>query len=177
MKMRPETAKILLAQKLESGQLINEELAAILKDIPDNSFVIELGGIGEVAEYLATSKDCDVRLCEETRLYFVFRRSLLPNSSVTEINIDPRLLNYSKPCYDVVIINGPAYLEVARRLAKSLIVNISDLSLERINSAPDNTTVDQPVAEDMVVKKGVEEVSVNPITHNDLHDWDIQEGP
>lgn len=176
MKMRPETAKVLLAQKLESGQLVSEELAAILEEIPDNAFVIELGGIGEVSEYLANSKNCDVRLCEETRLYFVFRRNLLPKSSVTEINIDPRLLNYSKPCYDVVIINGPVYLEIARKLAKSLIVNIGDKSLERIQSAPDNTTVNQPVAEDMATQ----EIAGQPVAQSErdnLHNRDIQEGP
>ena len=173
MKTRPEVEKVKLAQKIAAGQLVNEDVANLLDQVESGSFAIELGGIGAAAEYLAVNKQCSVRLCEETRLYFVFRRSLLPNSSVTEINMDPKLLNYSKPCYDVVIINGPVYLEVARRLAKSLIINIGDFSLERINSAPDNTTVDQPVTKNVVTETTV---TVNPTTYNHILDWGLQEG-
>lgn len=176
MKTRPEVEKVKLAQKIAAGQLVSEDVANLLDQVESGSFVIELGGIGAAAEYLAIAKQCSVRLCEETRLYFVFRRSLLPTSSVTEINMDPKLLNYSKPYYDVVIISSPVYLETARKLAKTLIINTSDLSLERINSAPDNTTIDQPVTEDVAAQETIgQEVAQQEL--DNLHDRVVQEGP
>lgn len=176
MKTRPEVEKVKLAQKIAAGKLVSEDVGTILNQVESGSFVIELGGIGAAAEYLATTKQCNVRLCEETRLYFVFRRNLLPKSTVVEINMDPKLLNYSKPYYDVVIISSPVYLETARKLAKTLIINTSDLSLERVNSAPDNTTVDQPVTEDVATQEITGELAVQQ-DRNDILDWGLQEGP
>lgn len=173
MKMRPETAKSILAQKISAGQLVDEKTANLLNEIKDGARVIELGGIGIVAEYLATTKNCSVRLCEETRLYFVFRRNLLPKSPVIEINMDPRLLNYSKPYYDAVIINGPQYLDAARKLTSSIIFDTELLTIEKVNNAADNIAVDKPVTKNVVSETTV---IVHPDTYNDILNWDIQEG-
>lgn len=173
MKMRPEIAKSILAQKVVNGALVCQKTVSLLGDIK-GKLVIELGGIGAVAEYLSANND--VKLCEETRLYFVYRRHLLPNSTVVEINMDPRLLNYSKPYYDVVIISGPQYLDIARRLSSSIIFDTESLTIEKIESAPDNITVNEPVTKDVVAQEGIEQQK-NKQSDSDLLDRDVQEGP
>lgn len=151
--MRPESAKSVLAAALASCKLIDDDVANLFSDIKSMR-VIELGGIGIIAEYLSAHNE--VRLCEETRLFFVFRRHLLPKSTVIEINVDPRTLKYSKPYYDLVVIHGPAYLEQARMLSRNLIYDASTKTFERVVSATINTEVDQSEPKDVVDTKEFE---------------------
>lgn len=125
------------AQAVKDQRLVDEDMAYILDEIPADSTVLELGGIGFAAEYL--SVNCDVVLCEEHPYAYEYRKHVVPNSDVQFLNLNPQKLNYSKPVYDYIIFTEPEHKEIAEKYAIKGIVNFKKKELIDVVRAGDES--------------------------------------
>lgn len=134
-------------------QLVNPELENVLKNIKKCK-VLEIGGIGIISEYLSLN-DNEVRLCEEDSLYFDYRRQVVPNSKVIELNTNPQQLKAIKSYYDYVIIHSLEYEEVALRMSKNIVYLLDNKDqIEKIyEKSKYNSAINKPVTENTLSKK------------------------
>lgn len=151
-RIRPEIAKSEFLNRLhvKKNLVINPELENHLKDIT-KSRILEIGGIGMLAEYLAR-KGNEVRLCEEDSLFFDYRSHVVPTSTVIRLNTNPQNLKSSKPYYDYVIIHSPEYEDVAKKMCRGTIflVDYND-KIEKIYEQSEyNPQLNEPISKNIV---------------------------
>ena len=153
-----EIQKRKFAEAVKNERLVSEEIAELLENVPEDSVVLEIGGIGFAAEFL--SSNCDVSLCEENPYSYEYRKHIVPNSKVKFINVNPLRLNFSSPVYDYVLISEDIFAEVAKKYASVAVINLS--KKEIINA--DDTRAES-VAE--VQEEEVEHTTERPDTEPD----------
>lgn len=109
---------------LEGNPLVDDETINLLSFINGSQVIEILGGLGEIAEHLS-EKGNNVRLVEESRLFFVYRRQLFPYSKVIEMNVSPSAIKVVNPYYDYAIIHSEEYKDLALSMAKKAVINVS----------------------------------------------------
>ncbi len=158
MKNRPELDIMSVRSMINNGEnLLSESVIKFLEFI-ENSTVLEIdGGLGLISEHLSATNR--VRLCDDGRLYFVYRRQIFPKSSVIEMNISPTAISTKNPIVDYVVIHKPEFLDMAKKIAKKMVVLMYDMSVitsevienEKINI--NNTEVTREISKDNNHKK------------------------
>lgn len=140
MRNRPELDIADARGKIANGEkLLTDEQKVFLEAIENGASVLELsGGLGLVGEHL--SERANVKLCEDGRLYFTYRRQIFPESKVTEMNISPYALSTNNKLTDYIIIHSPEYIETAKKLAKKSVMLMYNLSI--VEPEVKNGTVD-----------------------------------
>ena len=155
-RIRPEIAKSEFLNRLhvKKSLIINQEFEDLIKNIR-KSRILEIGGMGIVAEYLARNGN-EVRLCEEDSLFFDYRSHVVPTSTVIRLNTNPHNLKSSKPYYDYVVIHSPEYEDIAKKMCKGkvFLVDYNDNIEEVYEQFEYNTSVDQPITKDIVPQEG-----------------------
>jgi hypothetical protein len=185
-KMRPEMAKSEFINKVfVKKSLVTPDEEAALSDIRDKR-VLEIGGIGILAEYLSTRGN-EVRLCEDDSLYFDYREHVVPTSTVVRLNTSPHNLKSAKPYYDYVIIHSDEYNGVAERMCKGEIINTNKIEeyiekkKEKKEKGEGNKKNEQ-IKHDNEVNKSISEnvvpqESTGPVNTNySIYNRDVQEG-
>jgi len=127
------------------------------------------GGMGRVAEHLSES-GCDVTLLEPTRLCFSYRRNIVPNTKVKGWNIDPSTIKLNKKTYDYVIIRGSAHRDLAIRVAKVAIIDLSSMKVDYVGNNPEIPTPAPEIIRVIEPDKGNETSHILPDTtsqHNE----------
>lgn len=121
MKIRPELDNMTVKSKIENKEnLLGEDIINLLSTIK-NSTVLELdGGLGLISEHLSATNS--VRLCDDGRLYFAYRRQLFPKSKVIEMNVPPSSINDNYKIVDYVVIHNNDFLDKAKKLAKKAVI-------------------------------------------------------
>lgn len=109
---------------LEGKNLLDDATIDLLSFIKGAQVIEILGGLGAVAEHLS-EKGNNVRLVEESRLFFVYRRQIFPYSKVIEMNVSPSAIKVVTPYYDYAIIHSEDQKELALSMAKKAVINIS----------------------------------------------------
>ena len=111
----------------ENGKHVDDDVADFLAPIVNSKVIEIMGGLGLVAEHLSV-KGNTVKLVDEDRLFFVYRRQMFPNSKVSEINNHPSVIQSQSQPYDYAIIYGNEFLPLAKNIAKS-VYNMSSLEI------------------------------------------------
>lgn len=136
-KNKPELANSDARNKIINNTPLVDSVVSKNLDTIVNSKVIEIGGgLGEVSEYLSVMGN-NVKLVEETRRFFVYRRNLFPDSKVVEMNVNPFAITTKLQHYDYAIIHSEDHLELAKSLATN-VFNVEKNSFygqEPINSS------------------------------------------
>lgn len=171
---KKDQPEIAVMKMRANSSLIGDDLKEFLSLVRDMT-VIELdGSLGNVSEFLSTTNK-SVRLCEEGRLYFVYRRQMWPKSTVVEMNIAPEALNNSRAYYDCVVIHDESKLAIAEKLSKRLIVNVGNLTIidkDKNDKASEHTAiVDSPFSENPFLEGGIE---FSGGVHSDIRDGVFQ---
>lgn len=109
---------------LEGKPLVDDSIIELVSFIKGAQVIELLGGLGEVAEHLS-ERGNNVRLVEEGRLFFVYRRQIFPYSKVIEMNVSPSAIKVVSPYYDYAIIHSDSQKELALSMAKKAVVNVS----------------------------------------------------
>lgn len=109
---------------LEGKSLVDDATIDLLSFIKGAQVIEILGGLGEIAEHLSETGN-NVRLVEESRLFFVYRRQIFPYSKVIEMNVSPSAIKVVTPYYDYAIIHSDDQKELALSMAKKAVVNVS----------------------------------------------------
>lgn len=109
---------------LEGKSLVDDAVIELLSFIKGAQVIEILGGLGEIAEHLSETGN-NVRLVEESRLFFVYRRQIFPYSKVIEMNVSPSAIKVVTPYYDYAIIHSDDQKELALSMAKKAVVNVS----------------------------------------------------
>jgi hypothetical protein len=165
MKSRPELDIMVAKSKIEKGEpLLDESIINFLSFLKEGTGLELDGGLGLVSEHL--SGRLKMRLCDDGRLYFTFRRQIFPKSSVMEMNITPNALSDKSPIVDYVIIHSPQWLDLAKKLAKKMVVTTYDLSGVNVGKYDEqidinNTEVSREVTENRGNKKSNKKHSTN----------------
>lgn len=174
MKTRPELDVMTTKSKIKNGEsLLDDSVIDFLSSIKNGTGLELDGGLGLVSEHL--SDRMKMRLCDDGRLYFTYRRQIFPKSSVMEMNITPNAISDKIAIVDYVIIHSPEWLELAKKLAKKMVITIYDLStinVERNNEQVniDNTKVSREVTENRSNKQSSKKQSAQA---NTVHDGDL----
>lgn len=126
MNNRPEIEKTKLAGKVP----LEKEYTDLLENVSGTVFDV-CGGIGRMAEYLS-DKGCTVTLLDPNRLNFSYRRNIVPNSKVLCWNKEPSDIKLNKPVFDYVIIRGSDNYDLAKRVAKKGIINLTTREVENV---------------------------------------------
>lgn len=152
MRNKPELDIADARAKIANGEnLLTEKQITFLASVEDGSTVLELnGGLGLVAEYL--SARAKVRLCDDGRLYFTYRRQIFPESKVTEMNISPYMLSTNNKLTDYVVIHNLEFLEIAKKLAKKSVISMSDLSIIKPEVKNETVNINSPADDGSVTK-------------------------
>jgi hypothetical protein len=179
--MRPEMAKSEFINKVfVKKSLVTPDEEAALSDIHDKR-ILEIGGIGILAEYLATRGN-EVRLCEDDSIYFDYREHIVPTSTVIRLNTSPHNLKSVKPYYDYVIIHSEEYNGVAERMCKGEIINTNKIEEyiekkkgkgnKKNEQIKHNNEVNESISENVVPQESAGPVNPNYNIYNRV----VQEG-
>jgi len=158
-----EIQKRKFAQAVKDERLVSEELAELLNVVEQDSVVLEIGGIGFVAEYL--SSNCNVSLCEENPYSYQYRKHIVPESKVQFINLNPFKLNFSTPVYDYVIISEDKFMDVAKTHASKAVIN---LNKKEVIYADDTGVEPVPEVQEKKAKRSSKRSNVEPVELPDI---------
>lgn len=148
---------------LEGKPLVDDSTIELLSFIKGAQVIELLGGLGEVAEHLS-EKGNNVRLVEEGRLFFVYRRQIFPYSKVIEMNVAPSAIKVVTPYYDYAIIHSDDQKELALSMAKKAVVNVSTkevyekASVSNIKKSRANTKNEEPAVVDVNPSKPADNI-------------------
>lgn len=132
--MRPELER----HRLKSEEYPTEEQKKLLSGVSGEVIEID-GGVGIASEYLSKN-GCSVTLQSEERLCFSYRNKEVPNSTVKQWNVSSDQISTNKKLFDYVIIRDALKTEMAKKIAKIGVVN---LSTGEITSVIDTDVVDE----------------------------------
>lgn len=144
----PELAIMNARETLQQNlPLLDPKIAEFIKPLvgsTEGPILDIMSGLGVVAEALSES-GCDVRLLEEQRLFFVYRKQLWPNSKVIEMNIHPSVFKTNKKIFYASIIQNDEFLEFAKSVSR-FVYNVGNFTVTSsfiyeatINNTENNT--------------------------------------
>jgi len=117
--MRPELER----HRLNSEEYPTEEQRELLSGVSGEVIEID-GGVGIASEYLSRN-GCSVTLQSEERLCFSYRKKEVPDSTVKQWNVSTDQISTDKKLFDYVIIRDTSKTEMAQKIAKIGVVNLS----------------------------------------------------
>ena len=169
----PELANMTARSLILEGKPLVDEATVDLLSFVNGSQVIEiLGGLGEVSEHLS-ERGNNVRLLEESRLFFVYRRQIFPYSKVIEMNVSPSAIKVVTPYYDYAIIHSDEQKELALSMAKKAVVNVSTkeiyekTSINNTKKPRANTKNADPLVSDNGVGKSADNIPAIVVRKDD----------
>jgi hypothetical protein len=94
-----------------------------------------------------------------------------------EMNISPNLLSDKAPIVDYVIIHSTEWLELAKKLAKKMVITIYDLSTINIEENNEQINIDDTKVSGKITKnRGNKKGNKNePTTSDTVHDDELSE--
>ena len=148
-------------KQLNNEPLLSPLLATFIEPLVGNTsgFIIEImGGLGIISEALSES-GCDVRLMEEQRMFFVYRKQLWPKSKVTEMNMHPSAFKTNKKIFYASIIHGEEFLEFAKSIS-TIVFNTENFTVTYEHETPvNNTENNTSVTENKTTESGNQQES------------------